>query len=159
VPSRPVCSHEAIAAVREQGGLVGIPHPFDSHRGSLLRDAAMDHARGRWSTGSRRTTLGLIGNGNETDPGFAMGQRPARDIGLGRPLGASRIGVAYTASVAIRRHRPDCSPRLHSIEIIPAGGELLDQGLDARGEVVNIGAWNRAGQPATVSSNYWAAPR
>src|SRR6478752_6217145 len=32
---------EAIAAVREQGGLVGIPHPFDSHRGSLLRDAAM----------------------------------------------------------------------------------------------------------------------
>jgi predicted metal-dependent phosphoesterase TrpH len=27
---------EAIAAVREQGGLVGLPHPFDRFRGSLL---------------------------------------------------------------------------------------------------------------------------
>jgi hypothetical protein len=28
---------EAIAAVREQGGLVGMPHPFDRFRGSLAR--------------------------------------------------------------------------------------------------------------------------
>ncbi|HEU4673626.1 MAG TPA: PHP domain-containing protein, partial [Candidatus Limnocylindrales bacterium] len=27
---------EAIAAIREQGGLVGLPHPFDRFRGSLL---------------------------------------------------------------------------------------------------------------------------
>ncbi|MFL5687987.1 MAG: PHP domain-containing protein, partial [Chloroflexota bacterium] len=31
---------ETIAAAREQGALVGIPHPFDRMRGSLLRDAA-----------------------------------------------------------------------------------------------------------------------
>lgn len=29
---------EAAAAIREQGGLVGIPHPFDTWRGSLLVD-------------------------------------------------------------------------------------------------------------------------
>jgi predicted metal-dependent phosphoesterase TrpH len=29
---------ETIAAVREQGGLVGIPHPFDGYRSSLLKD-------------------------------------------------------------------------------------------------------------------------
>jgi hypothetical protein len=29
---------EAIAAIRAQGGLVGIPHPFDAWRGSLLLD-------------------------------------------------------------------------------------------------------------------------
>jgi predicted metal-dependent phosphoesterase TrpH len=29
---------EAIAAIRAQGGLVGIPHPFDAWRGSLLVD-------------------------------------------------------------------------------------------------------------------------
>jgi predicted metal-dependent phosphoesterase TrpH len=29
---------EAIAAAREQGGLVGIPHPFDRFRGSILHD-------------------------------------------------------------------------------------------------------------------------
>jgi predicted metal-dependent phosphoesterase TrpH len=32
---------DAIAAVRAQGGLVGMPHPFDRLRGSLLRDAAL----------------------------------------------------------------------------------------------------------------------
>ncbi|HWP63775.1 MAG TPA: PHP-associated domain-containing protein [Candidatus Binatia bacterium] len=32
-------AREAIAAVREQGGLVGIPHPFDRWRGSLGRRA------------------------------------------------------------------------------------------------------------------------
>jgi len=31
---------EAIAAIRDQGGLVGIPHPFDGWRSSLLRDEA-----------------------------------------------------------------------------------------------------------------------
>jgi predicted metal-dependent phosphoesterase TrpH len=32
---------ETIAAVREQGGLVGIPHPFDRFRGSLSRGEAL----------------------------------------------------------------------------------------------------------------------
>lgn len=32
---------EAIAAVREQGGLVGIPHPFDRFRGSMGRSDAI----------------------------------------------------------------------------------------------------------------------
>ncbi|MGH2464092.1 MAG: PHP domain-containing protein, partial [Candidatus Limnocylindrales bacterium] len=38
-PGRPAA--ETIAAAREQGGLVGIPHPFDRHRNSLLRDAGL----------------------------------------------------------------------------------------------------------------------
>jgi len=33
-------AREAIAAVREQGGLVGLPHPYDRFRGSLSRSAA-----------------------------------------------------------------------------------------------------------------------
>jgi predicted metal-dependent phosphoesterase TrpH len=32
---------ETIAAVREQGGLVGIPHPFDGYRSSLLKDEGL----------------------------------------------------------------------------------------------------------------------
>jgi predicted metal-dependent phosphoesterase TrpH len=32
---------DAISSVRAQGGLVGMPHPFDRLRGSLLRDAAL----------------------------------------------------------------------------------------------------------------------
>ncbi len=32
---------ETVAAAREQGGLVGIPHPFDRFRNSLLRDEGL----------------------------------------------------------------------------------------------------------------------
>lgn len=32
---------EAVAAIRAQGGLVGVPHPFDGWRGSLLRDEGL----------------------------------------------------------------------------------------------------------------------
>src|SRR5512137_1881429 len=35
-PHRPAA--ETIAEVRAQGGLVGIPHPFDKNRGSMLKD-------------------------------------------------------------------------------------------------------------------------
>jgi predicted metal-dependent phosphoesterase TrpH len=33
---------ETIAAARAQGGLVGIPHPFDRHRNSMLREARLE---------------------------------------------------------------------------------------------------------------------
>jgi predicted metal-dependent phosphoesterase TrpH len=39
-PHRPVA--ETIADVREQGGLVGIPHPFDRFRGSMLKDPRLE---------------------------------------------------------------------------------------------------------------------
>lgn len=36
---RGLSAADAIAAVRDQGGLVGMPHPFDRLRSSILRDA------------------------------------------------------------------------------------------------------------------------
>jgi predicted metal-dependent phosphoesterase TrpH len=36
---RDLSAAEAIAAIRAQGGLVGLPHPYDQFRSSLLRDA------------------------------------------------------------------------------------------------------------------------
>ena len=42
VTVEPFDAARTIAAVREQGGLVGIPHPYDRWRGSLLRDPALD---------------------------------------------------------------------------------------------------------------------
>ena len=39
---RGLSAADAIAAIREQGGLVGMPHPFDRLRSSLLRDAVQE---------------------------------------------------------------------------------------------------------------------
>jgi len=62
---------EAIAAAREQGALVGIPHPFDRHRGSLLRDSRLaslaEHVDWVETYNAR-----LIGNGNDTAAEFAL---------------------------------------------------------------------------------------
>ena len=78
---------EAIAAAREQGGLVGIPHPFDRMRGSLLRDARMASLASLvdWvETYNAR----LIGNGNDARRRVRARARTARRGRLGRPLGA-----------------------------------------------------------------------
>src|SRR4029078_7118031 len=61
---------ETIAAAREQGGLVGIPHPFDRMRGSLLRDAAMASLAPHvdWVEAHNAP---LVGHGNEDAAVFA----------------------------------------------------------------------------------------
>jgi predicted metal-dependent phosphoesterase TrpH len=68
-PGRPAA--ETIAAVREQGGLVGIPHPFDRFRGSLLRDARMEALATEvdWVEAWNARLLG--GGGNDRAAAFA----------------------------------------------------------------------------------------
>ena len=62
---------DTIAAIREQGGLVGLPHPFDGFRGSILRDGSMAHVVSAvdWvETHNAR----IIGKGNEQAVEFAL---------------------------------------------------------------------------------------
>ena len=61
---------EAIAAVRDQGGLVGIPHPFDRFRSSLAREAGWEALVGLvdWVEGYNAR---LVGGGNERAAVFA----------------------------------------------------------------------------------------
>jgi predicted metal-dependent phosphoesterase TrpH len=62
---------ETIAAIREQGGLVGIPHPFDRTRGSLLRDgradapSALEGLVGQVDWVEAWNARVLLGNGNQ----------------------------------------------------------------------------------------------
>lgn len=61
---------EAIAAVREQGGLVGIPHPFDRFRNSLARDEALGELAGLVDWVEVHNSR-LVGSGNERAATFA----------------------------------------------------------------------------------------
>jgi len=62
---------EAIAAVREQGGLVGIPHPYDRTRGSLLRESrsdapgALERLAGEVDWIEAWNARVMLGNGNQ----------------------------------------------------------------------------------------------
>lgn len=86
---------DTIAAARGQGGLVGIPHPFDGMRGSLLRDASMARLAPLvdWiETHNAR----IVGHGNEDAQAFALAQeRPG--VAVSDAHSIMEVGVAYTA--------------------------------------------------------------
>jgi len=86
---------DTIAAIREQGGLVGIPHPFDRFRGSLLRDARMAALAGSvdWvETHNAR----IVGSGNDRAAAFAL-EHGLPGVAVSDAHTLLEVGVAYTA--------------------------------------------------------------
>jgi predicted metal-dependent phosphoesterase TrpH len=85
---------EAIAAVRDQGGLVGIPHPFDRFRGSMAKSAGLEAIAPLvdWiETHNSR----LVGHGNEDAFAFARSQdRPG--VAVSDAHTSMEVGVSYT---------------------------------------------------------------
>jgi predicted metal-dependent phosphoesterase TrpH len=87
---------EAIAAVREQGGLVGIPHPFDRNRRSVLRrpDAEAFVPLVDWiETHNARV---LFNDGNERARQFAV-EHGVPGVAASDAHSVLEVGVAYVA--------------------------------------------------------------
>lgn len=85
---------ETIAAVREQGGLVGIPHPFDRMRGSMLLDPRMVAvvAEVDWVEVHNAR---LVGGGNERAAAFAI-EHAVAGVAVSDAHSVLEVGVAYT---------------------------------------------------------------
>jgi predicted metal-dependent phosphoesterase TrpH len=87
---------ETIAAVRSQGGLIGIPHPFDRYRGSLLNDARMERLVDMVDWVETHNARVLLGNGNQKAAELAHAHgRPG--IAVSDAHSSFEVGVAYTA--------------------------------------------------------------
>ena len=91
-PHRP--ARETIEDVRAQGGLVGIPHPFDRHRGSMLKDPRLEALAELvdWVEAHNARVVGR--GGNERAAAFA------REMGLPGVAASDahsvvEVGVAY----------------------------------------------------------------
>ena len=86
---------ETIAEARAQGGLVGIPHPFDRFRGSLLRDAGMERLAPLvdWVEGHNARVA--LGRGNERAAEFARSQDLGQ-VAVSDAHSAFEVAVAYT---------------------------------------------------------------
>lgn len=96
--ARPVTSGmsatDTIMAIRDQGGLVGIPHPFDRFRGSLLRDARMESI-GPLVDWVEAHNARLLGGGNERAAAFAAEHgRPG--VAVSDAHTVLEVAVAYT---------------------------------------------------------------
>jgi predicted metal-dependent phosphoesterase TrpH len=108
---------DTVAATRAQGGLVGIPHPFDKMRGSLLKDARMASLVGLvdWVEGHNAR---LVGNGNEQAIAFAAEHgRPI--VAVSDAHSVTEVGVAYTAMDG------DPSTAAGLLAALANGGELV----------------------------------
>jgi len=108
---------DTVAAAREQGGLVGIPHPFDRMRGSLLRDASMASLAPLvdWvETHNAR----VVGHGNEDAQAFGLEQR-LPGIAVSDAHSIMEVGVAYTALDGDPSTPAGLLAALGSAEIIP----------------------------------------
>lgn len=86
---------ETVAAVREQGGLVGIPHPFDRLRGSMLLDARMSTLVSLVDWVEVHNAR-LVGGGNERAAELARGHGLA-GVAVSDAHSVLEVGVAYTA--------------------------------------------------------------
>ena len=93
---RGLSAAETIAAVREQGGLVGIPHPFDRYRGSLLRDATMAALAPLVDWIEVHNARVMVGDGNERAAAFAR-EHGLPGIAVSDAHSTVEVGVAYTS--------------------------------------------------------------
>lgn len=87
---------EAIAAIRAQGGLVGIPHPFDRFRGSLLVDELLASVAPLVDWVEVHNARIMVGNGNERAAAFAAAHG-LPGVAVSDAHSAMEIGVAYVA--------------------------------------------------------------
>jgi predicted metal-dependent phosphoesterase TrpH len=86
---------ETVAAVREQGGLVGIPHPFDRLRGSMLLDARMSTLVSLVDWVEVHNAR-LVGGGNERAAELAR-EHGLAGVAVSDAHSVLEVGVAYTA--------------------------------------------------------------
>ena len=92
-PGLPVT--EAIAAARAQGALVGVPHPFDRLRGSLLRDARMERLAPQIDWVEIHNSRILGGTGNHKAAEFARAHG-LPGIAVSDAHSAFEVGVSCT---------------------------------------------------------------
>ena len=87
---------EAIAATREQGGVVGVPHPFDRFRGSLLVSEVLAEYPSLVDWVEVHNARVMIGRGNERASLFAR-EHDLPGVAVSDAHSAMEIGVAYAA--------------------------------------------------------------
>ena len=141
---------ETIAATREQGGLVGIPHPFDRLRGSLLRDAAMANLAPLVDWVEVHNAR-LVGRGNEQAAEFAH-EHDLPGVAVSDAHSIMEVGVAYTVLEGDPSTPAGLLEALPSAELVPGRASYLIRLWTPLATGLNRVRGNRRIQPTDESS-------
>jgi predicted metal-dependent phosphoesterase TrpH len=138
---------EAIAAVREQGGLVGIPHPFDRFRGSLGRDdrATRIEALADLVDWVEAHNARLVGSGNERAAELAL-RVGLPGVAVSDAHTTTEVGVAYTAFDGDAGTPAGLLTGLASAELVRGRGSYLIRLVTPVAKVVQSARGNGRGR-------------
>ena len=140
---------ETVGAVREQGGLVGIPHPFDRLRGSKLSE-------------SRLATLAslvdwievhnarLVGGGNERAAEFAR-EHGLAGVAASDAHSTLEVGVAYTAVDGDLSTPAGLLAALASAEVVPGRASYFVRLWTPVAKAVNLVRGNHRVRPGEAA--------
>ena len=148
---------DAIAAVRAQGGLVGIPHPFDRLRGSVGRDAVIP-SLGPLVDWVEVHNARLVGRGNEQAAAFAATHR-LPGVAVSDAHSILEVGVAYTALQGDPSTPEGLLEALRSVELVPGRASFVVRLITPVAKVVQRARGNGKGsRPADVAPELGGRP-
>jgi predicted metal-dependent phosphoesterase TrpH len=136
---------ETIAAAREQGALIGIPHPFDRLRRSVLLDEAMAElgARVDWvETHNAR----LIGRGNEQAAAFAT-EFSLPGVAVSDAHSILEVGVAYTALDGDPSTPEGLRAALAGVQLVPGRASFMIRAWTPLAKLIQRSRGNRRIRP------------
>jgi hypothetical protein len=140
---------EAIAAVRVQGGLVGIPHPFDRFRGSLGRGEALAAIAPLVDWIEIHNARIVAGSGNDRAAAFAI-DHGLPGVAVSDAHSVPEVGVAYTIVRGDPSTPDGLLAALESAEIVPGRASYVVRALTPAARLVQRLRGNRRIRPAVT---------
>jgi len=139
-PGQP--ARDTIDAVRAQGGLVGIPHPFDRFRRSMLKDPRLEAMAPLvdWVEAHNARVVG--GTGNEQAAAFAL-EMGLPGIAVSDAHSVVEVGVAYTVLEGNPSTAEGLMAALTNVSLVPGRASYIVRTLTPIAKVVNRARGNR----------------
>jgi predicted metal-dependent phosphoesterase TrpH len=139
-PGQP--ARDTIDEVRAQGGLVGIPHPFDRFRGSMLKDPRLEAMAPLvdWVESHNARVVG--GSGNEQAAAFAL-EMGLPGIAVSDAHSVVEVGVAYTVLDGNPSTAEGLMAALTNVSLVPGRASYIVRTLTPIAKVVNRARGNR----------------
>jgi predicted metal-dependent phosphoesterase TrpH len=148
-PHRPV--RETIEAVRAQGGLVGIPHPFDRFRGSMLKDPRLEAMAQLVDWVETHNARVVGGSGNERAQQFAR-EMGLPGVAVSDAHSVLEVGVAYTALDSDPSTADGLLAALTKVELVPGRASYIVRTLTPVAKLINRARGNRRVPPPSATS-------
>lgn len=135
-------ARDTIDAVRAQGGLVGIPHPFDRYRGSMLKDPRLEAIAPLvdWVEAHNARVVG--GAGNDRAAAFAR-EMGLPGVAVSDAHSVVEVGVAYTALDGDPSTPEGLLAALTNVELVPGRASYIVRLLTPVAKLVNRVRGNR----------------